>query len=74
MFMPNSPRPPRGIAVRVCELLLNEASSPKRVAESYHRAAEVHGLEERAKRGICGGAVLIKASGKLADLPELVLI
>ena len=37
MFIPNSPRPPRGMAVRDCELLLNEASTPGRKRESYHR-------------------------------------
>src|ERR1700687_2854165 len=36
MFMPNSPRPPRGMAVRDSELLLNEASTPGRKRESYH--------------------------------------
>src|SRR6266704_3437244 len=37
MFIPNSPRPPRGMAVRDCEVLLNEASTPRRKRESYHR-------------------------------------
>ncbi len=36
MFIPNSPRPPRGMAVRDCEVLLNEASTPGRKRESYH--------------------------------------
>jgi hypothetical protein len=31
MFIPNSPRPPRGTTVRELELLFNEASSPIRV-------------------------------------------
>src|SRR6202048_1223856 len=49
MFIPNSPKPPRGITVRECdellfnETLFNEASSPKRVAESYHRAVASNG-------------------------------
>src|SRR6266699_1689738 len=40
MFMPNSPRPPRGMAVRECEdllvVLLNETSTPGCKRESYH--------------------------------------
>src|SRR5882672_10830909 len=42
MFMPNSPRPPRGTAVRDCEVLLNEASTPGRKRESYHRTPGSH--------------------------------
>src|SRR5712691_8021992 len=37
MFMPNSPRPPRGMAVRACVVLLNKAPAPGRNRESYHR-------------------------------------
>src|SRR2546422_11388123 len=40
MFMPNSPRPPRGMAVRDCEGLLNEASTPGRKRESYHSGVD----------------------------------
>src|SRR5882762_5888739 len=40
MFMPNSPRPPRGIAVRDCEDLLNDASTPGRKRESYHSGVD----------------------------------
>jgi len=42
MFMPNSPRPPRGMAVRDCEVLLNDASAPGRKRESYHRILGSH--------------------------------
>src|SRR5271167_1440221 len=41
MFIPNSPRPPRGIAVRDCEDLLNDASAPGRKRESYHKDVTV---------------------------------
>src|SRR5262249_24301131 len=40
MFMPNSPRPPRGIAKRDCEDLLKEISAPVVNKESYHSGAE----------------------------------
>src|SRR5438874_10805771 len=44
MFMPNSPSPPRGMAVRVCVVLcaallgvlLNETSTPQPKRASYH--------------------------------------
>src|SRR4029450_9518556 len=37
MFMPNSPRPPRGSAKRDCRGLLNEMSAPKCEGKSYHK-------------------------------------
>src|SRR5215468_10324402 len=37
MFMPNSPRPPKGIAKSDCRDLLNELSAPKVEGKSYHR-------------------------------------
>ena len=38
MFIPNSPRPPRGIAVSVCVGLLKEFLSPSPNLKSYHTA------------------------------------
>src|SRR5260370_491668 len=38
MFMPNSPRPPRGIAKSDCRGLVNEMSSPMYAWEEYHSA------------------------------------
>src|SRR5205823_388410 len=40
MFMPNSPRPPRGIAKSDCRGLLNEMSAPIGTGEEYHSAIE----------------------------------
>src|SRR6516162_7459161 len=39
MFMPNSPRPPRGIARRDCRDVLNEMSAPRATEKSYHSAS-----------------------------------
>src|SRR6266852_2504079 len=50
MFIPNSPRPPRGIAVRDCADLLKEASSPRRERESYHIVVALEAEAERAGR------------------------
>jgi hypothetical protein len=38
MFIPNSPRPPRGIAVSVCVGLLKKYCSPVWNLKSYHTA------------------------------------
>jgi hypothetical protein len=38
MFIPNSPSPPRGIAVSVCVVLLKECFSPSLNLKSYHSA------------------------------------
>src|ERR1700740_1373479 len=38
MFIPNSPRPPRGIAVSVCVGLLKKSCSPVSNLKSYHTA------------------------------------
>src|SRR5882762_10224055 len=40
MFIPNSPRPPSGMAVRDCAGLLNEDLSPQCNRESYHSGAD----------------------------------
>src|ERR1700674_1545072 len=52
MFMPNSPRPPRGMAVRDCEDLLNEASTPRRERESYHRTPAPPTSRERRSEAL----------------------
>src|ERR1700681_2664467 len=53
MFIPNSPRPPRGITVRDCVLLLKERLSPLCDLQSYHSvAASVLNLVGGRARGV----------------------
>src|SRR6266851_2020398 len=51
MFMPNSPRPPSGMAVRDCAGLLKKEVSPQCNRESYHsgRGSQLTQLEDRDK-------------------------
>jgi len=65
MFIPNSPRPPRGIAARDCEVvlvLLKEKSAPDVPNESYHsgmRSVAGAGVESRdAEREVLKEAAL----------------
>src|SRR5690348_10229062 len=47
IFMPNSPRPPRGMARRDCEGLLTKIVAPRCARESYHSANKRTGIGER---------------------------
>src|SRR5438874_8549309 len=79
MFMPNSPSPPRGMAVRVCVVLcaallgvlLNETSTPQPKRASYHTLGTHAGnaCSYEARRGSFASVVGI-ASEQMGDGDE----
>jgi len=50
MFIPNSPRPPKGIAVSVCVGLLKELLSPSLILKSYHTAPAAAGARLQIRK------------------------
>ena len=80
MFIPNSPSPPRGMAVRGREVWLKEASTPGRTNESYHTqgAADLHSSAHRIEsvivstaEEVCDGDQDYRAeSGRGQRIPE----
>src|SRR5258707_519242 len=70
MFMPNSPRPPRGMAVRDCEVLLNDASAPGRKRESYHRILGSHVSFKMPREVQNAGGSAVRAAKSMRDAHE----